>query len=127
MPTTVANGKKLLDAVKQMPPAEFDAFIEEALLARRVSSPSVLSSKETKLIQRINRGLPAAFTSRYERLRKKARLTDAERRELLKLTHQSESQDADRAAALLELSRIRGVPVRTLMRQMGIRTPVIHG
>jgi hypothetical protein len=44
---------------------------------------------------------------------------------VLKLTHKAESQDADRAAALLELAKLRRVPVRLLMKQMSIEAPPI--
>jgi hypothetical protein len=130
MSTTSANGKELLDAVKEMSPAEFAAFLDQAFSVRRQGRPATLSAAETRLIKRINRGLPAKLLKRYSHLvrrRQKATLTDSEHAELLQLTHQAESQDADRAAALLELSKIRCVPLRTLMKQMGIRTPALHG
>jgi hypothetical protein len=125
MATVIANGN-LLDAVKEMSPSEFDAFIDEALSVRRRKRPATLSPQETKLIERINRGLPVDLSKRYAQLvgrRKKRRLTEEEHRELLQLTHEAESRDADRAAALLELSKIRRVPLRVLMKQMGIGTP----
>ena len=130
MPTIEANGKDLLDAVKKMGPDEFDAFIERALSARPRTQTATLSTAETKLIKRINRGLPADLSDRYAYLigrRRKRSLTSDEHLELLKLTHEAESQDADRAAALLELAKLRRVPVRRLMKEMGIQTPAIHG
>ena len=130
MPTLEANGKALLDVVKQLPPEEFDAFIERALSLRARPRSSTLSSKETKLVKQINRGLSAEWHTRYAQLdgrRKKGKLTAAEVQELLALTHEAESRDAERAAALLELAKLRGLPVRTLMKQMGIETPPIHG
>lgn len=58
----------LLSAVEQMAPEEFDAFIEQAL-ARRGRPPATrLSKKETELLQRINRGLPAATSAHYAKL-----------------------------------------------------------
>jgi hypothetical protein len=35
-----------------------------------------------------------------------------------------ETCDADRAAALLELAKLRGVSLRVVMKQMGIQTPL---
>jgi hypothetical protein len=127
MRTTADN---LLDAVKQMAPEEFDAFLELAFSVRPRAVRTTLSAAETKLIQRINRGLTAEVSERYAHLvkrRKKGILTPDEHRELLDLTHKAESQDADRAAALLKLAKLRHVPVRVLMKQMGITTPAIHG
>ena len=130
MPTIERNGKDLLDLVKSMSPAEFDAFIESALSIRRPPQAAKLTSQETNLIKRINRGLSADLSKRYGQLvarRKRGCLSKEGRHELLQLTHEAESADADRAAALLELAKLRKVPVRTLMKQMGIRTPAIHG
>lgn len=130
MPTVDVGAKDLLDAVVQMAPDEFDAFLEKALKVRQATRPATLSSEETALIRRINRALPSTMNNRYAHLisrRKKGRLTEPEHEELLHLTHEAESIDADRAAALLELAKLRRLPVRTLMKQMGIQTPAIHG
>lgn len=130
MPTIEVNSKDLLDAVKQLPPAEFEAFIAEALALRQPATDARLSPAETRLIQRINRGLPAPLGKRYAQLiaRRQARtLTADEHQELLDLTHEAESRDAERAAALLELAALRRMPVRTLMKQMGIQAPPVHG
>ena len=130
MPSLKANGRALLDAVKQLPAEEFDAFIERALSLRARPRSPTLSAEETRLIKQINRGLSAEWERRYARLedrRKKGKLTASEVQELLALTHEAESRDAERAAALVELARLRGVPVRTLMKQMGLETPPIHG
>ncbi len=130
MPTIEANGKDLLDAVKRMGPKEYDAFIEMALAVRPRAKGVTLSAKETRLVERINRGLPTELANRYARLigrRKKGALTAAEHQELLELTHEAESRDADRAEALVALAKLRCVPVRTLMKQMGVKTPAIHG
>lgn len=129
MPTTARKGKDLLDAIKQMPPAEFDALIDEALSLRRSPRPT-LSAQETKLIKQINRGLPPELRRRCALLtgrQKKGTLSAAAREELLRLTHEAESYDVDRAAALVELAKLRRLPVRTLMKQMGIKAPPIHG
>jgi hypothetical protein len=130
MPTAQTNGKNLLDVIKRMGPKEFDAFIEQALSARPRPRATTLSAVETKLIRRINRGLSPEFSERYAYLvgrRKKGNLRPEEHQELLQLTHEAEGQDADRAAALLELAKLRHVPVRTLMKQMGIQTPAVAG
>jgi len=130
MPTIEISGQNLLDAVKQLAPEEFDAFIERALSLRAKSTPSTLSALETKLIFRINRGLSEELSKRYGRLRqrlKKKLLTADEHQELLELTREAESRDADRAAALLELAKMRNVPARILMKQIGIKPPPAHG
>ena len=130
MASVQPNGVDLLDAVKRMSREEFDQFIEEAVAMRPPPKRKTLSAEETTLIERINRGVSPETAERYSQLierRKKGTLSTAQRHELLQLTHVVESQDADRAAALLELSKFRHVPLRVLMKQMGIRTPAIHG
>jgi hypothetical protein len=54
-------------------------------------------------------------------------LSDKEHGELLKLTHESESRDADRAAALLELANLRRIPIRLLMKKTGIKAAPLNG
>jgi hypothetical protein len=54
-------------------------------------------------------------------------LTEKEHTELLALTSAAENQDAGRAAALLELATLRRLPIRVLMKQMGIQAPPVHG
>jgi hypothetical protein len=119
MPTTAHNGADLLDVVRQMPPKDFEAFIEAALSLRNPPR-ATLSARETKLIKQINRGLPLELRRRSAQLagrQKKGNLTAYEHEELLKLTHEAENRDADRAAALVELAKLRHLPVRTLTTQ----------
>ena len=130
MATIELSAPELLKAVRQLGPKELDAFLEKALLLRKEPRAAKLSAEESKLIKRINRGLPEAAVSRYARLsqkRKKKSLSDKEQGDLLKLTHEFESRDADRAAALLELSNLRRIPVRLLMKQMGIKAAPVDG
>lgn len=130
MPTIEISSADLLTAVQQMAPQEFDVFIEQALSLRAQSKAAALSAEETRLIERINRGLPAALSKRCAELirrRKRGHLTLHEHQELLELTCQAESRDADRAAALLELAKLRHLPIRVLMKQLGIQAPRIDG
>jgi hypothetical protein len=129
MPATAANGKDLLDTVRRMTSEEFDAFLGDAMSLRALPK-ATLSAQETKLIKRINRGLPEKLTQRHALLSQRlrgGRLTEKEHQELLALTSEAENLDADRAAALLELAKLRRLPVRALMKQMGIQAPPIHG
>lgn len=130
MPTIEVSEQELLEVVKRMAPEEFDAFLERALSMRTPPRTATLSAEETRLVQRINRGLPADLCKRYAQLtgrRKKGTWTAEEYQELLALTHEAENRDADRAAALLALAKLRRLPVRALMKGMGIQAPAIHG
>jgi hypothetical protein len=130
MATIEVSGSDLLKALRQLGPEELDAFLEQALALRKAPPANTLSAQESKLIQRINRGVPADLCRRYERLlrkRQKRVLTDDEHEALLKLTHEMESRDAQRAAALVELAKLRRVPLRILMSQMGIEAAPLDG
>ena len=130
MPSIQLSGQNLLDAVSRLEPGEFDAFIERALKLRNRPKEATLSARETKLIERINRGLPPSVvkrTAQLTRRRSKEILTAMEHDELLDLTRLAESRDADRAAALVELSKLRRIPLRTLMKQMGIKALPVNG
>src|SRR5688500_3482389 len=128
MATSATDDRNLLDVVGRMGPEEFDAFIEQALARRNGPPATRLSKKETELLQRINRGLPEASSARYRKLtskRDRRTLTAADHAELLQLTHEMESRDADRAEALWELARLRGLSIRVLMKQLGIKAPPV--
>ena len=130
MPAAEVTDREILDRVRQMPPCEFDAFIEHALSLRAKPVTTTLSPEATKLVRRINRGLPDGVRQRYARLvgrRKKGTLTADEHQELLHLTHEVETRDADRAAAIVKLAKLRSIPVRSLIEQMGINPRPIHG
>jgi hypothetical protein len=130
MATIEVSGTELLKAVQQLEPEEFDEFMTQAISLRSGSKGPTLSVAESNLIKQINRGLPDKLSSRYKQLvqkRKRGTLNDDELAELLELTHQSENTDSERAAALLELARLRNIPVRLLMKQMGIKAAPLHG
>ncbi len=130
MSATEVIDRKLLERVRQMAPGEFEAFVEKAIALRVGSTSTTLSHAETALVQRINRGLSIDMRKRYSALVKRRNrnlLTSDEHQELLELTQQAENQDADRAAALVELAKLRHVPLRALMKQMGIQAQPIHG
>jgi hypothetical protein len=130
MPVTSSVPTPLLDALTQLAPDEFASLLEQAAALRSKSNPSRLSAKESRLILRINRGIPDSVSRRYEQLLAKQRrdtLTDLEHRQLVRLIDRIEARDAERAAELVELARIRRVPLRALMKQMGIKAPPVRG
>lgn len=130
MATGEIGRPELLKAVQQLGPEEFDRFLEQALALRKPSKPATLSAKESRLLARINRGIPADVSRRCAELarkRKRRALTAEEHRELLGLTHDVETRDAERAAALAQLAKVRRVPVRTLMKTLGIRAAPVRG
>lgn len=93
-----------------------------ALQARRRAKS--LSPKETDLLLKINQRLSPEKQRRYDELiarRKADQLTDDEREELLKLIEQVEVADAQRVEHLIALANLRGVTLRELMADLGIK------
>jgi hypothetical protein len=109
-------------------PAEtvvLDALAERLEPADDASLPAPrLSSDESRLLEAINQGLPAAIWNRHRHLtslRQAESLTDSKLQELQSLTDSIELAHAERLSHLVELAQLRGVPVDTLMQQLGIR------
>ena len=74
----------------------------------------------------IHRRLPPDDQSRLSDLRRKneiGQLTEAEQAELLAYVERIEQEDAERAEALVELARLRDVPLATLMSYLKIESP----
>jgi hypothetical protein len=124
------SGSALISAVRQLGPAEFEAFLAQVAKLRRSRTAATLSPSETRLLLQINRGVSHASSRRYTALvgkRRRRTLSDEERTELLELTNEFESRDAERAAALVKLAELRSVPVRVLMAHLGIKARPVHG
>jgi 5'-deoxynucleotidase YfbR-like HD superfamily hydrolase len=68
--------------------------------------------------------LPPEKQKRFNRLRRKLQeetISETERKELLALWREVERRNVRRLEALIKLARRRGVTVRELMRQLGIK------
>jgi len=89
------------------------------------SPPRMLSKRETELLTRINVGLSEDKAKRLEALNDRVDVEDpfppAEYAELLALVDESEALAVGRTEALIELAAIRGVPLNTLMRDLGLQ------
>jgi hypothetical protein len=97
--------------------------VRAAARANPRQSPSVVSKRETELLGRINAGLSEPQARRLEALdarRKEETLTPEEHAELLGLVDVSERLAVGRAEALVELARLRGATVRSLMSDLGL-------
>ncbi len=118
---------ELLNGVAKLDIPDLEQLISELLTlrARRVA-PS-LSKEESRLLEKINQGLPPDLQQRYDELtarRQAETMTPAEHRELLALIDRIERADAERVQALTELAQRRGIPVARLMAELGIRRSV---
>jgi hypothetical protein len=120
------SGDDLLDAARQLDPAEFQQFVAGVLDLRAQRQAPRVSATEADLLLRINAGLPDGVRQRCRELREKRQdgtLAPEEQAELFRLTDDVERQQADRVAALTELAQLRRVSLSALMDQLGIRAP----
>ena len=88
--------------------------------ALQVSETKTYKTRETDLIQIIQRRLSAEQQERLNYLRQQnetEEITETEHQELLIYVELIEKQDAERAAAMIELSQMRGVDLPLLINE----------
>jgi hypothetical protein len=128
MLTIEISKEQLLNALLQLSRSELEEFVRE-LFSRKIREEiPCLSEREAKLLMAINQGLPDDVQRRMNKLIKKRRaetITEDELQELIRLTDQAEHLNVERLKHLIELSRIRNVPLDDLIRQLGLE-PVSH-
>lgn len=128
MPTVQIEKEQLLDAVLQMPQHELEQFVSRVFSLKARQRTRALPEREAELLLKINQGLPSATQQRLNELvnnRRAETISAKELRELKKLTDQIEKSDAKRLELLTELARLRDVPIRKLIKQLGLK-PVPH-
>jgi hypothetical protein len=84
--------------------------------------------REAELLNQIYQGLPEGLQQPLNELIKKRQaytITPGELQELIALTNQVESFDAARLELLIELAHLRNLPLRKLIKQLGLK-PVPH-
>ncbi|MFQ5633168.1 MAG: STAS/SEC14 domain-containing protein [bacterium] len=123
---TNLSTNELVKAVKQMSLKELDRFVPQiiALLAERKAPYA--SAAESKLLMKINKGLPPKLKKKLDRLvakRKAGTLKTDEQKELISLMHEVEEAQVRRIEALTGLAKLRGVSLDSLMDQLGIKAP----
>jgi hypothetical protein len=129
LPPELERKLRETSAAKGIPAEEFvvGALSESLKHANPVQPlPPRLSQAEGKLLQAINTGLPESTWNRYHELiarRRAETMTPEEQAELIQLTTRVEQMHVARLEKLIELARIRGVKVETLMDELGLRDP----
>ena len=104
-------------------------FVMRALEERlngtsRQRVPVRLSQEESALLLKINQGLPEALWQEYHDLVAKRRsetLTPEDHIRLIALSDSIEEAHTERITHVAELAQRRGVPLKTLMKQLGIK------
>jgi|ERR1051325_2407303 hypothetical protein len=128
MPTNGAKTKvsQVLGELASLSNAQLDRLLPQVFALRASRQPHVLTEREARLLECINRPLPRALQAEFERLVEKRRagtLTQAEVRQLHHLTDRIELGDARRLHALVELAGLRKTTLEKLMRSLGLKTP----
>ncbi len=125
MPTIQIETEQLLNAALQMSRPELEQFVAKLFaLKARQETPS-LSERETELLMKINQGLPSATQQRLNELihrRQAETISSKELRELKQLTDRIEKSDAKRLELLIEPARLRNVPLKKLIKQLGLKS-----
>jgi hypothetical protein len=84
-------------------------------------------SKEDDLLLKINQGISIEKWQRFYVLKEKKEnqvLTEIEHQEIISIYSEIENIHAQRMLYLVELANLRGTDLRSLMTQLGIKTPI---
>jgi hypothetical protein len=117
------SAAEMLDNASRLDSQALDQFVQKliALRARRrLNGPG---AHESALLEKINRGLPTEQLQRFLQLQERREaetLTESEHQELMTLIADIERLDAERVHYLGELAQLRKIPVRQLMRELGL-------
>jgi hypothetical protein len=113
-----------------LPPEMEESLRQDASQARLpVEEIAAQRLQEGELLRRIFAYFPPAETREMRSLVRRRRadaLGPDEARRLTELAHRREEKNAQRLTDLLALARLRGVPVRQLMAELGIRPYRMH-
>ncbi|HKX31237.1 MAG TPA: STAS/SEC14 domain-containing protein [Blastocatellia bacterium] len=125
-PQTPPSTSAILTAARSMPIAELERLVDQVIAIRAERVAPHLTAEESRLLARINQGLPGADRSRMRALiekRDNEAITEAEWQELAALTDRLELMQADRLGALTGLAGLRGITLDEVMTQLGIQFP----
>jgi len=128
MPTIEIEKEQLLNAALQMSRSELEEFVLKLFSLRAREETPCLPEREAELLMKINQGLPPEMQEWLNELidkRQAEAISAKELRELKKLTAQVEKFDVERLKLLTELAALRHVPLRKLIKQLGLK-PVPH-
>jgi hypothetical protein len=120
---------ELLKAVDDLSEPDLDHLVDRALFVRARRKTNVLTADETRLLLKINQGMPEDLHREYLDLvnrRDAETITDGAYKRMLELGDQIELIAAERAEALAELAVLRQVPLMKLMDDLGIHGPGVR-
>ena len=118
--------KVILNDVSNMETSTLETFLKEVahlLVQRKVKS---ISKRETQLLLQINKPLLSSKSLLlYDLLNQKLKeetISKEEHTKLLRLIKKREKKGVERLAALIELSQLKKIAPKELMKQMGLST-----
>ena len=115
----------LLQAASRLAVHDLAELVEQitAIYRQRQASERL---EEPTLLEIVHRSLPTDLQCRWDELidkRDEICLTSSEYDELLQLTEQVEDFNVQRMAALSKLAQLRGLDLRSMMRELNLPTP----
>ncbi|MBE9057517.1 STAS/SEC14 domain-containing protein [Sphaerospermopsis sp. LEGE 08334] len=119
------SSEDLLKVVEQFNHDDLKQFISQVIALQAQRNAPSLQQQESELLLKINQGIPLNIQKSYSDLidkRDAEIITDDEYKELLHLTAIIEKQQAKRIEYLIELAKLRGISLNTLMENLGIQT-----
>jgi hypothetical protein len=119
----------ILNGISQLDVKELESFFKRVgtLLAHRKTHH--LSEREFQLLTEINKGLPDEHRQQYLLLKEKSQLGNlsaTEAQQFASMTEEIEATGVRRLECLVELSKLRGVEIKALMKQLGIQSPLAY-
>jgi hypothetical protein len=120
IPTEIRQ--RAIDLVESLPGDKLPQVVEflETLSGDQAAQPVSIGTAEAELLHIINQRLLPEEQARLAYLRQRnemGSITEAEHQELLVLIDRVENQDAERAAALIQLAQFRHVDLKNLINE----------
>ena len=121
-----ASPRQVLADLSALSNAQLERLMPQVFALRAGRGRHVLTAREARLLDQINRGLPPNLQTSFNRLIEKRRagtLKETEVRQLHRLTREVELLDARRLRCLVERAGLRKTTLDQLMRSLGLKTP----
>ena len=115
---------KLFEKFEELSPNEVEIALERLLSIRASQKAPALGKQETALLQQINDGLSQKELEELKVLigkREAEEISEPELHRLILLTEKMERLNVERMQLIAELSSIRNVSIRDLIKELDIR------
>jgi hypothetical protein len=113
--------EKKLQKITTQKGINLEQFVAQLLKEHLKNTPT----EEEELLEKIQQGIAIDKWQRYYELKEKRieeTLTEAEYQELIMIYNIIEEANAERMLNLVQLSQLKDIPVRKLMKELGIKT-----